>query len=236
MVYIVLNFPNQWIQQSTQTSIGDFSDVGVVEGADEPEHDQVHSQNQQNSIANSEIISSLQMKQALVGLHSFISLIHSLSICFIQLLLGPIFILSSLQYWSIYIQMHLHFFHYLFPFLILFCNSSSSYFYWTLALQHILKEEATLSLTAQNEQIKPLNLVIVKECILEHSVEDCIPNPVSNTGFARNYLNVAGYAVQSKVCEKTRTKHVFLNRTAAADNFNIQLIFRTFSPFFLKNP
>lgn len=58
--HITFHVSHQWKQQSAQTPIGDFSHVGVVEGAEEPEHDQVHGQDQQESIENSEIKSSLQ--------------------------------------------------------------------------------------------------------------------------------------------------------------------------------
>jgi len=55
--------PHQWIEQSSQTSVGDVGDVGVVEGAEDPKHDEIHSHDQQDAVTNSEIISSLEMTQ-----------------------------------------------------------------------------------------------------------------------------------------------------------------------------
>jgi len=57
------SLPYHRIQQSTQTPVGDFTDVGGEEGAEEPKHDQVHRQNQQNTVENSEIKTSLQITQ-----------------------------------------------------------------------------------------------------------------------------------------------------------------------------
>lgn len=53
-------FPYQWIEQGSQTAVGHISDVGVVEGADESKHDQVHGQNQQGARKYGEIKTGLR--------------------------------------------------------------------------------------------------------------------------------------------------------------------------------
>lgn len=52
---------HHWKQQSSQASIDNFSDVGVVEGATYPEHADGHDRNQREAVANIEIITILQI-------------------------------------------------------------------------------------------------------------------------------------------------------------------------------
>lgn len=49
--------------ESSQTSIDNFSDVAVVECAKYPKHGDVHDQNQQSTVAISKIIASLQITE-----------------------------------------------------------------------------------------------------------------------------------------------------------------------------